>query len=100
MSRKFLATLGAVVALGSQACAPTCAQTCNKLDRCDLLAEVPEGYCETSCSVQISDYTGLERDEKQDELVDAFNDQRRCIASSTCDDLADGVCYDETLFPF
>ena len=83
-----------------QACAPTCAESCRKLTRCELNNEVVEGYCEESCELQIAEYQGLNADERNDELLTAFRKQRACVVSTSCDDLELGVCYDPDVYPY
>ena len=54
---------------------------------------VPE--CEASCTVQL---TMFEDWEDEDELNDAFDEHRRCLVQSTCEQVEAGECYDERLF--
>jgi hypothetical protein len=95
-----LLLLAMTVAL-AEACAPPCRQVCRKvLFECgDLGSErVALDECEVSCLRQEALYQEWE-DERKEEL---FDDHRRCIARSSCDELAEGVCYDgyEELFVF
>jgi len=78
-------------------CAPTCDQVCRKtLFDCELSTErVALATCIDSCDRQLSLYQDRWQDE---ELVDAFAEHRRCLMRETCDDIADGLCYDERIF--
>jgi hypothetical protein len=86
-----------VVAAG---CAPPCGQLCRKvLYTCDLDSErVAFDDCENSCSQQVELY----RQWQDEELIELFEDHRRCISRSSCDEIAAGECYDgyEALFVF
>lgn len=50
--------------------------------------------CVLSCRLEEGLYDAWEDDEK----VKAFKEHKRCIRSSTCEEIADGSCYDELLF--
>lgn len=52
--------------------------------------------CESSCNAQANLY----QDENDEEKQDAFDQQRACIVSETCDSLEEGVCYNEEVFSF
>jgi len=86
----------ALTALVATACAPSCDSVCNKLIRCDVVDNLNPLECEESCARQDAQYE-LEDDKT---LERAFADHRRCIGSSTCDELEDGACYEEELFQF
>lgn len=79
-------------------CTPTCDQTCQKLIRCDVIDAdaVNEDVCEQDCAnlENLYDYW----DDQQ--LVSQMQETRRCIGESTCEDIADGVCYEQDLYPF
>ena len=93
------AWLFAAVALASFAtgCEPTCAQSCRKVIACDLESQrVVQDECEASCVFQERQYEDWEDEVKQD----AFSDHKRCLARESCDDIAEGVCYDEQIFLF
>ncbi|MCB9742595.1 MAG: hypothetical protein H6740_08350 [Alphaproteobacteria bacterium] len=79
-------------------CTPTCDQTCRKLIRCEVIesSAVNEDLCSADCSSleNLYDYW----DDQQ--LVNELQETRRCIGESTCEDIADGVCYEEDLYPF
>lgn len=72
-------------------CEPTCAQMCNKLERCGLAGEVDNRECEESCNRELGDA----RDLKDKDVLKAFNAHRRCIGNASCDDLDAGECYTE-----
>ena len=90
-----------LLALGLAACAPPCKQVCRKVlfDCGDLDSErVSLEECEESCNRQEALYEQWEDEEK----ADLFDDHKRCIASSSCDEIAVGECYEgfEELFVF
>lgn len=82
------------------ACPPPCKQVCRKvLFDCDLNTErVALAECTDSCTRQETMY----RQWEDQELIDLELDHRRCIAQSSCEEIAAGACYEgfEELFPF
>ena len=84
------------VALVASGCAPSCEQTCNKLIRCDVADNLNQLECEQSCGQQLQQYDV----EENDTLKRAFADHRRCIGSSSCEEIEDAECYDEDIFLF
>lgn len=82
------------------ACPPPCAQVCRKvLFDCELDSErVAQGECEDACVAQETLYARWEDEEKQE----LFDDHKRCVMRSTCEEIADGACYEgyEDLFVF
>ena len=79
------------------ACNATCRQSCQKLASC---AEVDstgtiEAECRETCLAQEFLY---EEDWEDEVLLAAFEEQRNCIRDSSCEQIAEGVCYDETLW--
>lgn len=78
-------------------CAPTCDQVCRKtLFDCDLSTErVALATCVDACDRQRSLYEDLWKDQ---DLTQKFADERRCLMRESCDDIADGVCYDPDVF--
>ena len=87
-----------MVALLAAACTPSCPDTCRKILRCDELGVVEYGQieCEESCNRTADLYEDWEDQDK----IDAFDAHRQCIGSSTCEEINDGVCYDEEIFIF
>jgi hypothetical protein len=91
-----------LVALASvmAACTPPCGQLCRKvLYTCELDSErVALDDCENSCSQQLDLY----RRWQDEELIELFEQHRRCIARSSCEEIAAGECYEgyERLFVF
>lgn len=85
------------LAVGLQACEPTCKATCKKLLACDEVdsPRVSLDDCEYSCTTQQTLY---EEDWEDTQLRDALGEAKRCISSSSCEDIALGVCYDEDLY--
>lgn len=88
-------TVLAALTLAS-ACAPTCETTCRKIIRCGLADNFEALECEESCTRQTAQFEV----EDNRTLKQAFRAHRRCITSSTCEELEDGECYDEDLFLF
>lgn len=89
--------IAALLAVLLQGCTPTCKATCRKVLACDLDSErVALDACADSCTDIASLYESWE-DEK---LIEAFDDHRSCIGSSSCEEIEAGACYDEDLFVF
>lgn len=88
------------VLLPLTACPPPCRQVCRKvLFDCELDTErVALEECELACETQDALYE-LWEDERLQKL---FDDHRRCVGRSSCEELADGACYEgfEDLFVF
>jgi hypothetical protein len=85
--------------LGLGGCAPPCGQVCRKVLRCDLDSErVAQAECELSCNQQGDLYARWQ----DEELLQLYEDHRRCIVRSSCEELAAGTCYEgyEELFVF
>lgn len=62
---------------------------------CDLgSTRVARDECVLSCQLQQTLYREWEDKAK----IKAFRAHKRCIRSSTCEEIAEGACYDETLF--
>jgi hypothetical protein len=82
------------------ACPPPCKQVCRKvLFDCELDTErVALEECQDACETQQQLYDVWD-DER---LQDLFDDHRRCIGRSSCEEIADGACYDgfEDLYVF
>ena len=49
-----------------------------------------------SCETQQSLYEAWGDQEKQE----AFAEERACIRASSCDEIAEGVCYDDEIWVF
>lgn len=83
--------------LAATACAPNCERTCRKLLDCGTLEtdRVSVNECEASCTAQLTMFNGWQ---DEDELNEAFDEHRRCLVQSTCDQVEAGECYDERLF--
>jgi hypothetical protein len=91
-----LAVLAASLSLGG--CTPSCDQTCRRLFNCEALEVygMTGDTCTEDCLYQEAVY-----DDWDDvELREAYKESRRCVADATCEDLAAGVCFDETLYPY
>lgn len=86
-----------VVALGG--CTPSCERVCEKLvDQCgDLGTERGSAMeCEEQCIDQRDLYARWNDVQKRD----AFDAHLQCLMGSTCDEIGDGVCYDEEIWSF
>lgn len=78
-------------------CAPPCGQVCRKVLDCELDSErVSFEECEAACRQQQALYLEWENRE----LQAAFDDHRSCVAQSSCEELADGTCFNEDLWAF
>ncbi len=85
----------ALLALGSQACTPRCQETCTKVLDCGFEStRVARDECVFSCQDQQSLYASWEDEVK----IEAFKEHKRCLASSTCEEIEEGVCYDPEIF--
>ena len=93
--RGLLFALG--VAASAAACSPTCSQSCNKLETCDLLGTVTSAECKLQCTRELS--STRDTDPSGDGTTD-FSDERQCIADATCAELAAGDCREPGLLPF
>ncbi|TNE87937.1 MAG: hypothetical protein EP330_16735 [Deltaproteobacteria bacterium] len=87
----------AVLAVLATACAPSCDRTCRKLSKC---AEDGSTITRVECEEQCGDLLQKHDEEEDDASKELFAAHRRCVVSATCDEIADGECYDETLFAF
>lgn len=90
-------TLIGLVALAA-GCGTDCESVCEKLVTCDEVESYTQRSerCEETCVYQEDLYEEWESQDLQDALVES----RECVAASTCEQIADGECYDETLFAF
>jgi hypothetical protein len=82
---------------------PTCRSVCRKLARCDEVQAadyITTDECRDLCEVQDVYYERLEDDEELVENLEAWNSYKWCVVSETCEEVADGACYDEALFAF
>jgi hypothetical protein len=89
-----------VLALGMVhgGCVPTCRATCDKTLRCGNLdsERVALAECVDMCQRQDVLYQQWQDEEKSE----AFDDHRRCVSSTSCDDIAEGECYDPLLWVY
>ena len=88
----------ALAAVAASGCTPTCKTTCGKLLSCELddSPRTAESECEGACANEEALYTAWDDQDK----MDALDAERKCVSSSTCDEIAAGACYDEALFVF
>lgn len=89
-------TLALAGGLGA-GCTPRCQDSCSKVLDCDLgSTRVARDECVLSCQIQQTTYREWDDEVKKQ----AFREHRRCIRASTCEEIAEGACYDEELFLF
>ena len=76
-------------------CTPTCERTCTRLDSCSTGLQTATNIdcVETCVTLQ-----QLHEETNDDDSREAFAAHRRCLVSSTCEEIDEGVCYDETLY--
>lgn len=101
MARPALGSLALLLSLGalSAGCDPSCQRVCRKLvNDCEAVETPRQGSedCEAWCNTQQALYDKW----KDTELREDFTDYKRCVIDESCEDIADGVCYDETLYAF
>ena len=93
-SSGFFALTGLLAALSG--CEVSCERTCEKLLSCDAVetpgVSLPD--CETACLSQEVLYDGWEDEAK----LDALSDYKSCVNESSCEAIAEGVCYDEDIY--
>ncbi len=93
-----------VVALvGCNKVTPTCRSLCRKITRCDEIEAadyITTEECRDLCEIQEAYYDSLEDDEETVTDFEAWNSYKWCTVTETCENLADGACYDEDLFAF
>jgi hypothetical protein len=80
-------------------CAPRCEATCRKLLDCgDALdsQRVALALCEDNCTREDALYESWGDESKEE----AFEQERRCVRRSSCEEIAAGACFDPALFPF
>lgn len=80
----------------SSGCEPTCKATCKKLVKCEDVEtpRVSKEECTASCETQQQLYDEWDDEQKREN----FGDMKRCVKKSECEEIADGVCYDEDLY--
>lgn len=91
----FLLFLGVLLAPG---CTPSCEDVCQKLVACGN--EGTERMSETECKESCQQQERLYEEWEDEQLRDAFDAELKCLDDSTCEELADGVCYDEDLWSY
>jgi hypothetical protein len=80
-------------------CTPTCEQVCDKIVACEN--EGTERMSAAECRESCEDQRALYHDEWDDtQKRDAFDATLVCLYDAECADIADGVCYDETVWSF
>lgn len=81
-------------------CGPSCERVCNKLLTCGEQGfletdRFSHQECEISCERQGTVFIGWE---DEDVFREAWDEHRSCLADSDCEEIAEGVCYDERFF--
>ena len=96
MSRVVSGGFGLLVLLAG--CEPTCDRVCTRTLACGLddAPRVSQTECEDTCNSRAALYDAWQDEEKQD----AYVAHKRCLIDASCDDIADGACYDPLLFQF
>ena len=98
--RPLKTSLLVIIALSSLAsgCTTTCSEACDKAIDCQLDSpRTSFDACYDDCERQRSLYADWW---ENDEMSDRFDDHRDCISDSSCEELEEGVCYDDELFIF
>lgn len=90
------ALLGLAVAGLASGCAPTCGDVCAKLESCGIQPEVSWLECRASCEKKFATYQPFDDDETRL----AFEAERACLGASSCEAIAEGVCFDPRTNPF
>jgi hypothetical protein len=87
-----------VFGLLAAGCTPTCAESCRKVLRCDAVQtdRLGQDECVDQCTRQVALYESWEDDDK----LAQFREEKRCIATSTCEEVAEGLCYESDIFPY
>lgn len=79
-------------------CAPTCEETCDKLVDCGNLETT--GFSSTACN-NSCELQEAQLDEWNDtQKLDALEAERRCLVGSTCEEIAEGACYDPYIWSY
>ena len=88
----------AATSIAATGCTPTCKEVCDKLVECEEVhtERMTSSECEESCKTQDALYAQW----TDQELRDAFDDQLECLKGAECAEIADGVCYDETIWAY
>lgn len=96
-----ISATGLLAVLFAGGCTPTCEQSCHKLLSCDLTdsPRTAQQECQDACTAEESLYASW-KDNDPDNKLDRLKEQRRCIGSSTCDEIDAGVCFDDALEAF
>ena len=91
--------VGLAIVIGmSSGCKATCADVCDRLVDCDGLPteRMSSAECEDSCRSETALYDGWTDVQKQDALQSELD----CLNEASCDDVAAGVCYDDSIWSF
>ncbi|MDP2312308.1 MAG: hypothetical protein Q8P41_05340 [Pseudomonadota bacterium] len=71
---------------------------CEKLVECDDVGT--ERISATECADQCNEQKLLYARWSDTQLREAFDDELECIYDATCDEVAEGVCYNEDVWSF
>ena len=79
-------------------CTPTCEQVCDHVVECGNpgTERMSSEECTDACNRQDQLYQTW----TDVNLRHSFEDAKRCLDEATCDDLADGACYDPEVWPY
>ena len=95
---RLLLVLAPLVAFAS-GCTPTCRQVCKQITQCEQIDDWTGGHedlCVENCLRQEAVYDAWD----DTQLLDALDATKVCLMESTCEEVEDGRCYDQDLYPF
>lgn len=87
-----------ILLLALLGCTPTCDEVCTKLVGCGNAGT--ELLNADDCSEQCQRQQTLYDHWKDVQLRDAFDDSLKCYQQSSCDEIADGGCYDQAIWSY
>lgn len=88
------AFLAISLAWAMSGCTDTCSSACEQLLECgEEMASSSEATCQLDCAVQEDAWSGTD-------LEEDFSDYLSCVSESSCTQLDDGICYNESLYSF
>jgi hypothetical protein len=83
---------------GLAGCTPTCGDVCDHMVACDN--EGTERMSSADCEEQCQQQQKLYDDWTDGQKRDHFDDELSCLYGATCDELAEGVCYDSLIWSY
>jgi hypothetical protein len=79
-------------------CTPTCGDVCDHVVACEN--EGTERMSSVECEEQCLQQKALYADWSDGVKRDAFEDELSCLNGASCDDIAEGVCYDPVVWSY